>query len=185
MVRTLMSTLLMSAALALPAFHAESAAKKEDPKKAKAKDIPGQVVEGIVDLYKQTFEGELDLKIRSWSIVDTAPGASGTGKHIKLLVEFTKDADEKKWYERIDALGKDGPYVEFFFFDEDNVRLGTRRVDFSFLGKSANPIEGQVTLKKGEAVRLFVPTWSAMPDAAGLQKTKRVEVHVRMPKKKS
>ena len=194
MLRTLLPAILMLAVAVLPSLQSQAGEKKPEAKTREAtkegtkKGIADQVIAGIADFYKATFEGELDLKVKSWSLVEfAAPGSKeGKSNHVRLLVEFTKDLDEESWYARLGALEKTSPHVEFYFFDDENVRLEKRRVYFLVMSRDAGfRTEGQITCKKGEAFRVYVPTSSAVPQRDVLEKTKRVEVHAWMPNKKS
>jgi hypothetical protein len=43
-------------------------------------------------------------------------------------------------------------------------------------------IDGQISLKKGEAFRVFVPVSYLFLNKKAIEATKRVEVHIRTPK---
>lgn len=134
---------------------------------------------------EKSLENDFDLKLKSWTVGEEAYPDAGSEKKEKcyrLLLEFTKDVDPNVYKSRGLPFGNsrkgggpDKPYIEFYYFDEDNVRLRSERNSF-------DRIDGDVTLKKGEAFRVFI---FDSADAKLLSKTKRIEVHLQIPKKKA
>jgi hypothetical protein len=192
MFRAYFSAVLLLLMASLFAVHSPAAQTKEQPKKEESKkDIADNVLDGVVDLYKKTLEPDLNVTVKSWSVVETTPWPKRKGKHIRLLVEFMSDIEKDAWETRHRAISKVPPYADFYFFDDENVRIASERFDFR-LGHSGDVnqftlsglIDGQISFKKGEAFRVFVPVDHLLYSYNQLKgKAKRVEVHIRMPPK--
>jgi hypothetical protein len=136
----------------------------------------------IAQMLQQMLQQELNrqklpLKIKSWYAAKEMRYSDykGNANQIRILLEFREDVDANFWK----ALGfpfgggPNDPYIEFDYFDDENVRIAT------LVPKAI--IEGDRTGKKGQAFRVLLPT---LNDEA-FARTKRIEVYLRNPKKKA
>jgi hypothetical protein len=183
MYRLLFPAVLLALVAGVPASVTQGAkgkedAKKTDSKKGEPKKAADDEIEWkTAELFKR-LESEFDLKVKS-SFVNgfKLDGEEVKGKHLRLLLTFKKDVDAKEWAARglpfAWGATDDGPYLEFFYFDDENVRILAQ--------KHTNVIvDGDITRKKGEAFRVYIP----LAEDSYLDRTKRVEIRLHTAKKK-
>jgi hypothetical protein len=112
------------------------------------------------------------LKAKSITIPPAPAKSTANLETFKLVLEFTKDIDDLKTLKAaLEPNPSKGQPITlyFYYFDEENVSLGKTYV---------RSVEGEITGKKGDAIRVYVD----VINAPQLAKTKKIEARpVDMP----
>lgn len=138
----------------------------EEWKLADDKRLEERAIDLLADYYQQKHLPSVDLKVISRSTAHDRH----EGRRIKLLVEFTKEVNERDWLDRFDRLAN--VHAEISHIDDEAVRIGKTRVNIFRI-----ETDGEVTFKRGERFRVYLPL-SVHIDSNLLSKTRRAEIRL-------
>lgn len=191
MLRTFMLAMVVAAA----AFLSANAQDKTPEKKDQPKKAAGDQIKWDTKDFENAIEAELGLKMKSVSLVP-ADAKSTLGEdrmeRIKLLLELGKDADPTDVNEFFRSRRVEIDYGDGFGFKSNNNlggvaeregRLTVSQYDeenVCVTRLSPTPrLDGQITGKKGEAFRLYIPVHSSFSADAKLPaNVRRIEVRL-------
>jgi hypothetical protein len=177
----------MSAMLALAflAFLSANAQDKTSERKDDSKKGIGDQIKWETKDFESAIQTELGLKMKSLSLVsaDTKSSlAADRVQRVKLLLEFDKDGDPDKVHvffrsRRVEIDYGDG-YLGWAIEREGRLMLSQYDDENVCITKLSPPpkLDGQITGKKGEAFRVYLPVHSTYTIDAKLSDVKRIEL---------